>query len=193
MSLRSTRPTVVDLDPSDLTQQTHAVALYFNMLKTYEANRVHAGGIVKVATTPSAQLTGVGNTTWSVDVEAIIAACGGVLKEIALAADFSIHAGSFLTGLASLSSAIAAIVLKNVSGTVTMVAVIGTPFVTASGGVGPSDAVIQAAVGAGNAWVQVSEATLNRTADTTVTESWDSTQRPALGINVDEVFATFVG
>ena len=193
MGTRSAQYAVVDLDPSDLAQQTHALSNYFNMIKTHEANRVHGGGIVKVATTPSAQLTGVGNTTWSVDIEAIITACGGVLKELGVQADFSIHAGSFLTGLASLSSAIAAIVMKNVSGTVTMVAVIGTPFVTAGGGVGPTDAVIQAAVGAGNAWVKVTEATLNRTADTTVTESWDNTKRPVLGVNVDGSFATFTG
>jgi hypothetical protein len=192
MGTRSARYTAIDLDPSDLAGQTHAVANYFQMILSHEANRVHAGGVVKVATTPSAQLTGTGNTTWSADVEAIIAACGGVLKEIAVQADFAIHSGSYLASFANGASCIAAIVLKNVAGTVTMVAVKGAAATTGSQ-VAPTDAEIQTAVGAGNAWVKVCEATINRTGDTTVTESWDNTLRPVLGVNEDTGFGTFTG
>lgn len=192
MSVRSARHTQIKLDPSDLAHQTHAVANYFQMMKTHEANRIHAGGIVKDPTTPSAQLTGTGHTTWSIDVEALIAACGAVLKELAVQADAVIHSGSYLTGFANGSSCIAAVVLKNVSGTVTQAVVKGTPATTGSQ-VPPTDAEIQAAVGAGNDWVKFAEVTLNRTGDTTVTESQDNTLRPVLGVNVDTNFGAFTG
>jgi hypothetical protein len=113
----------------------------------------------------------------------MLANVDGVLGDIAAAADFDIHSASFLTGLVNGASCIAAIVAKNVSGTVTVVAVKGTPATTGSQRA-PTDAEIQAAVGASNPWVKIGECTLNRTGDTTVTETQDNSLRPMLGINV---------
>lgn len=128
-------------------------------------------------TTPSSQLTGTGNTTWNAgDIDAGWVCLDGVFKKFAAQTSFSIHASSFLTGLTSGKSCIAAIVCKNVTGTITMVAVKGTPATTGSQ-VAPTSAEIQAAVGAGNHWAKVMECTLNRTGDTTVTESRDLTKR----------------
>ena len=191
MSSRSALYTEIDLDPSDLAHQTKSVANYFQMIKTHEANKVLAGGVVEDPTTPSAQLTGTGNTTWSADVSHLAARVGGTQIILAAAADFAIHSGSYLTGFANGSSCIAALVLKNVAGTITMVAVKGTPATTGSQ-VAPTDGEIQAAVGAGNAWVKVAECTLNRTADTTVTET-QADARPVLGVNVDTAFGDFTG
>jgi hypothetical protein len=192
MGARSAGWTAYDVDPSDLAGQTHAISNYFNMIKAHEANRVHAGGIAKDPTTGSSQLTGTGNTTWNVDIEAMIVSVGGVMKELAVQADVAIHSGSFLTGLISGASCIAAVVLKNVAGTVTQAIVKGTPATTGTQ-VAPTDAEIQTAVGAGNDWVKIAECTLNRTGDTTVTESQDNTGRPVLGVTVDTSFAVFTG
>lgn len=170
--------------PSDLDQLSDIIALYFESIRTHHHNHVMAGGLAVDPTTGSSQLTGTGNTTWNVNVGQLLASVDGVAVELAAAADFAIHSGSFLTGLADGSSCIAALVLKNVAGTITMVAVKGTPAVTGSQ-VAPTDAEIQTAVGAGNEWVKLAECTLNRTADTTVTETQDNSVRPMLGINVD--------
>jgi hypothetical protein len=135
-------------------------------------------GLMAVApTTPSTQATGVGNTLWNAgNIAAGWVEVGGVLKNFALQDDFNIHTGSFLTGLTSGKSCVAAIVCKNVTGTVTMVAVKGAPATTGTQ-VAPTTAEIQTAVGSGNKWCKVMECLLNRTGDVTVTESRDLTKR----------------
>ena len=192
MSVRSSQFPVIDLDPSDLAGQTHAVANYFQMLKNHEANRVHAGGLVGAPTSASTQATGAaGVTEWRVDVAALVAAVGGVMKELAVAADHVIHDTDVLLTAVG-QSCYAAIVLKNVAGTITMVSVEGTPAATASA-VKTADSVIQAAVGAGNDWVRLADCLLTRDGDTSVVQSEDNTQRPILGINADTNFGLFVG
>lgn len=137
-------------------------------------NRVIEGLWGSAATTPSAQLTGNGNTTWNINLEKGLAVVAGVVKDFAASVDLEIHSGSEL--MDSGQECIAAIVAKNVGGTVSLVAVKGT--VAADGAaVGPSDATIQAAVGAGNAWVKVLETKLRRTADTTVAQTYDHSKR----------------
>jgi hypothetical protein len=166
---------------------TSRVAQHFEMIRAHEQNKVVAGFHVGDPTTPSAQLTGTGNTTWSYDNTGGTVIVDGDVAELDAAADATIHSGSYLTGFANGSSCIAALVAKNVSGTVTLAVVKGTPATTGSQ-VAPTDAEIQAAVGAGNAWVKLAECTLNRTADTTVTETHDCSARPILGLNVDPTF-----
>jgi len=190
MGVRSEVASITHQPPAYYAGKEDKIALYFEQLKQHEANKVLAGGLIKTPTTSSAQLTGTGNTTWNIDVEAIAAVVGGDAVDIAVNADESIHGGSFLTGFTNGSSCIAAVVLKNVSGTITLVTVKGTPATTGSQ-VAPTDGEIQTAVGAGNAWIKIAEATLNRTADTTVTESFDNTLRPILGVTVDTDFGSF--
>ncbi|MBT8428303.1 MAG: hypothetical protein KJN79_00175 [Gammaproteobacteria bacterium] len=190
--MRSAAITAVDLDPADLAHQTHAVSNYFNQIKTHEANRVHAGGLAGAPTSASTQLTGAaGVTEWRIDVTALLAAVGGVVKELAVVADEVIHDTTVLVTAAG-QTCWAAVVLKNVAGTISMVTVKGTAAATASA-VPPTDAEIQAGVGAGNDWVKIAECEITRTADTTVTQSQDNTKRPMFGINVDENFAAFTG
>jgi hypothetical protein len=97
-----------------------------------------------------------------------------------------------ITSTSSNKSVVAAIVAKNVSGTITIVPVKGTVADVGSA-VPPIDSVIQAAVGANNEWVKIGEVTLSRTGDTTVAESKNSLQRPILGVTTDSTFAEFTG
>ena len=136
------------------------------------------GGDLSGPTTPNAQLTGTGNTTWNVDVAEYAAGLDedGTMKHdiVAAGADLSIHAGSYLTGFANGNSCVAAIVAKNDAGTISTDSVKGTPATTGTQ-VAPTDAEITAEVGHTN-WIKLGETTLNRTADTTVTESHDNTK-----------------
>jgi hypothetical protein len=173
--------------PPDLHHMAGQIMNWFDQLRTHERNRIIQGAVVGDPTTPSAQLTGTGNTTWSYNISAGVVIVDGVALKIEPAADEAIHSGSFLTGLVSGASCIAAIVAKNVSGTVSVVAVKGTPATTGSE-VAPTDSEIQTAVGAGNEWVKLAECTLNRTGDTTVTETQDPGAQPILGVTVQPSF-----
>lgn len=185
------RSAVVELSktyqPPDIQHMAGQMALWFAELRKHEANRVISGLCCVTPTTASTQITGTGNTDWNINVGAGVVTVGGVAKHFEAQADFNVHTGSHL--MASLYTCVAAIVCLNTAGVITMVPVTGTPALTAGGtAVGPTDAAIQAAVGAGLDWVKIAECTLNRTGDTTVTQSQDNTQRPMLGINVQESF-----
>lgn len=169
-----------EYQPESLDHLSKQMMSTFECIRVHERNKVD-GGAIDDPTTGSAQLTGTGNTTWSCDIEAMLVIVDGVMARIAAAADFAIHASSFLTGLVDGASCVAAIVAKNVSGTITVVAVKGTPATTGSQ-VAPTDAEIDTAV-SDVPWVKLGECTLNRTGDTTVTESQDNSLRPILGIN----------
>lgn len=189
MGFRSANTTSNHVTPSALSLQTDLVARYFAEAMVDRQNRVETGLLGSAPTTASTQLTGAGNTTWRVNISAGVVVVGGVAKSIDAAADTVIHSGSQL--VTNGQSCIAALVAKNVSGTVSVVAVKGTAATTGSQ-VGPTDAAIQTAVVAGNAWVKLAECTLNRTGDTTVTQSENNATRPMLGVNVDTEFSTLV-
>lgn len=144
----------------------------------------HHGGIhgcyVSDPTTPSSQAAGVGNTSWLYNRAPGVVEVNAVRLDAAIAADAVIHAGSLLTGFVDGTSCIAAVVAKNVAGTVTIVAVKGTPAATDTQ-VAPTDAEIQAAVGAANTWCKLAECTLKRTGDAAVTETQDNTKADILG------------
>lgn len=158
----------------------------YERIKAHEANRVHSGLLAGAPTTASDQATGTGAVDWNANISAGIVSVGGVIREFAAVADFDVyHDTSQL--MADGKSAIAAIVAKNVAGTITCVSVVGTPATTGAQ-VAPTDAVITAAVGAANSWVKLAEVTLNRTGDKTVTQSEDNSPRPVLGVNVEQTF-----
>lgn len=148
----------------------------FKALANGFKNKVCTGLMAAAPTTPSTQATGSGNTAWRVNLDKGTVVVGGVKKEFAAEADRVLHSGSFYTSLDSGDSAIVTIVAKkDDAGAVTLVNVKGAAAVTASV-VAPTDAQIQAAVGAGLEWVKVCECKLNRTADTTVTQSQDNSK-----------------
>ncbi len=165
-------------------------------LKDVAGSKAEGSGIVegmyaKDPTTGSSQATGTGNTDWNVDIGAGIVEVNAVPKDFAVAADFDIHSGSHVdAGFTVGKSIVAAVVAKNVAGTVSMDKVIGAPATTGEE-VPPTDAEIQAAVGAGNKWAKICECTLNRTGDTTVTESTDWTVRDrSLGVGGQPIRTT---
>ena len=183
MSSRSASvPMAKRYQPNDLEALSDQIAQTFECIRIHELNRVFSGLIVNVASTPSAQLTGVGNTTWSFNISSGLVSVDGSVGSVAALVDEAIHAGSFLTGLTSGKSCIAAIVAKNDAGTISVVSVKGTPATTGSQK-RPTDAEIQTVVGTGLHWVKLAECTLNRTGDTMVTEAFDNGVRPILGVN----------
>jgi len=164
--------------PNTLARALRDIADDLTALKNPGLGTLRTGGVVPYPlladpSTPSTQASGVGNTAWRVNVAACECIVGGIKKVFTAQADFSIHAGSFLAGFVNGDSCIAAIVAQNNAGTVTCVAVKGTPAVTGTQ-VAPTDAQIQAAIGATFPWVKVGECLLSRTADTVVAESQDS-------------------
>jgi hypothetical protein len=157
----------------------------FKMLVAHEANKVLSGLYVRAPTTPSTQATGAaGETDWNVDIAEGLVVVAGVSKYFVAQPDFDVHSSTVYPGLTgSNTSAIVAIVAINTTGTITMVAVNGTAATTGDQ-VAPTDEEITTAVGAANPWVKIAEITINRTGDTTCTQTEDTTKRPVLGVNV---------
>lgn len=134
------------------------------------------GGYVGDPTTPSSQLTGTGNTTWNVDIAAIIGIVNGVEDDIAAAADTAVHSGSEL--VEDGESALAFLVVSESGGALAFEAVVGAAATTGAQEA-PTDAEITTAVGHA-LWMKLALCLLNRTADTTVTQSQDNTYREPL-------------
>jgi hypothetical protein len=175
MSGRSVVSPSRHITPSEFQSQLDQLLQDLEKLRAWLQNRVE-GGLVAAPTSASTQASGVGNTTWRCNVAALLATVDGVIAELVVQADVVIHSGSFLTSFADGYACVAAVVLKNVTGTISLATVKGT--VAAWGSqVAPSDAVIQAAVGAGNEWLKLGETTLRRTADTAVVQSYNNLVR----------------
>jgi hypothetical protein len=180
-------PTRNSVQPSAFQAATVKVAQELEALRYHMQNRLD-GCLVLAPTTPSAQAAGIGNTTWSVDIGDGIKIVNAVALNQVEQADLVVHAGSLLAGLTVGRSCIAAIVAYGVSGTLLVVK--GTPAVTGTQ-VAPTDAEIQTAVDLltpDAPWVKLGESTINRTLDTTVTQTYDNTVRPLLAVNQDAGF-----
>jgi hypothetical protein len=138
-------------------------------------NRVISGLSIAAPTTPSTQATGAsGALAWRVNIAALIALVAGIGKSIAAQADFVVYSGASV--VTNGQSVIASLVLKDDG---TTIAVRGAAATTGSQ-VAPTQDEIQAAVGFYDAaktkpkeWVLLGNTTLNRTADTTVTQAHD--------------------
>jgi hypothetical protein len=174
-----------DFQPSDLMAYCDWLFEQHQCVRIHEANKILTGLLLGTPTTASTQATGDGATVWRINISAGIITVGGVMKEFAAAVDTVIHDTTELMN--SGKSCLAAILAKNVTGTITVVSVKGV-VATTGAQLPPTDAIIQTAVGAGNSYVVLGTSLLNRTADTVVTQSQDNTGRPALGINIDTTF-----
>lgn len=144
-----------------------------------EKNKVLQGVMVNAPTTPSAQLTGAGNGSYRVDITQGIVIVDGTALEVAVAADQLLEAAGNI--MASGQSKVYSIVyFKSTSdGVVRQRTFGGTPATTGSQ-VAPTDAEIEANFGAGTVWFAFAQVTMNRTGDTTVTQSQVNTVRPTL-------------
>lgn len=173
--------------PADMAFLSDVVAAYFEMVRTDARNKILSGGAVIAPTTASTQATGAGATVWRVDIEALLMVVAGIVGDFVADADFVMHDTTQVPGLDDADTVVGAIIAEVEAGSVALIPVLGTAATTASGNaVGPTDVQIAAALStAGNAWVKLCECTINRTADTTVTQTQDNTARPILGVNVD--------
>lgn len=159
----------------DITEPASEVTVAADAVVTAVGDVAAADGAVDglstgSPTTPSTQITGTGDTTWNVDITAGTALLDAVTEDIAVAADFEIHGSSEL--LADGESAIARLVVRDNTG-LEVLAVVGAAATTGTQEA-PTDADIDTAVGSA-VWFEIASCTLNRTGDTTVTQSQDLT------------------
>lgn len=147
-------------------------------LMAYLAERQVEGGLLTAPTNASAQLTGAsGNTDWNVNLSHVLALLYALSGEVVAAADFDIHNGSIVdAGFVVGASIVAAIVVKVTSGTFAFDKVLGAAATTGSQ-VAPTAGEIATAMAAADDYALLGYTTLNRTADTTVTQSYDNTPR----------------
>jgi hypothetical protein len=182
-------PTRNSVQPSAFAHTTPKVAQELEAVRYHMRNKAE-GCYVYDPTSASTQASGTGNTTWRVNIDRGVIIINGTAYNYAGGADVSVHSGSHL--MANLYTCVAAIVAYGT--TPTILAIKGTPALTAGGtAVGPTKAAIQAAVDAaagatGTKWIKLAETTLNRTADTTVTQSHDLSKRSLLAVNEDTGF-----
>jgi hypothetical protein len=145
-------------------------------VETYLKNHVVEGLVVDGGTTPSTHADG-STFDYNADISAGSVVVGGKLKNFAVAADFDVAHGTESPLTAGTTDEIVyAIVAKNVEGTITVVSVAGTA--AAANAVRPTDAVIQAAVGAGNSWVLLGTLKIVATGASTCTETADNDVKP---------------
>lgn len=179
-----------------------ALALVLSKLRAFSDNCVVTGLLASAPTSASTQATGAtGATALNVNISAGIVAVNGQLKEFTAAVDTSLwdttvytgdDSGAGTTTLTNGKSAIVTLVAASSSatrgsGTITLVQVHGATATTGAQ-VAATDAEIQTKVGASLPWVKIAEVTVNRTGDTTVTQSQNNILRPALGISTDSTF-----
>jgi hypothetical protein len=183
MSCRSAAVVLTkDYQPADLMRFPDLPMRIWEEMRLHEANKRLDVGILVAGTTPNSQAAGVGNTEWHVGTPALDCIVAGVYAHIALAADMVLNTGAFLAGFINGYSCIARLVVKNVTGTLSVQAVLGTPMLTANV-VPPSDAAVQAAVTGVIPWIEIGQCRLNRTGDATVTSALLDL-RPIWGVNV---------
>jgi hypothetical protein len=202
MSARSVASDALTLDVRDAA---HAVAQstaggpwqllgqLLRRIRDHQKNRVLGHVRALDPTTASTQLTGsTGVTEVRVNLPSMTVCVNGTQKEFAAEADRVLHdttvyTGSGSTTLTSGKSAIITIVAENAAGTVALKNIKGATATTGAQ-VAPTDTIIAAGCTSGAAWVKLFNVTINRTGDTTITQSQDSTVQPTLGINQDEDF-----
>lgn len=141
------------------------------------SNGVIDGSLVTTPTTPSAQTTGAAETDWNINIPATSCCVNGVAATISAANDYAVHDTTQL--VTNGQSCVAAIIAVESGGSLSFSHVKGSAATTGSQ-VAPTDAAITTAVGHAN-WTKLAECTINRTGDTTVTQSQDNSKRHTFG------------
>jgi hypothetical protein len=128
-------------------------------------------------TSGSTQATGAGGAMdWQVDITAGFVVVNSVEQAFAIQADFDVFSGA--SPIVDGNSIVGALVASEAAGSVALEVVLGASAVTGSE-VAPTDAEITAGVGHSR-WVKIAELTINRTGDTTVTQSQANAARMTL-------------
>lgn len=145
-------------------------------------NRVVEGMLVGAPTNASTQATGTGASDYNCNIAAGILVCNGKKTEFAAQADYDI--GTATTGnaiLANGQSMVVSLVVhcSVITGLVTLQAIRGTIATTGSQ-VAPTKATIEAKLAPNTFWFKLADVTVNRTGDTTVTQSYNNLVRPCL-------------
>lgn len=143
------------------------------------ANLVHQGMLVGTPTTGSTQATGAGASDFNVDITPGILAVNGKVKEFAAQADFDLASAGSAIITNGQSIVVSIVAYQNVvSGAIGLRTFRGAAATT--GSEEPiSDADITAGFGSNTVWYRLANVTVNRTGDTTVTQSHDNTARPS--------------
>lgn len=142
-------------------------------------NCVMQGLFVNAPTTASAQLTGTGNGSYRVDITQGIVHVDGYIAEAAAAADLLLEtAGNIMAS--GYSKVYTVIYWAHPSTGVISRKIVGGTAALTGAQVAPTTAEIEAVIPDGAYWVPVANVTMNRTGDTTVTQSQVNTVRPSL-------------
>lgn len=88
---------------------------------------IHTGLMLAVPTAASTQATGTGATVWNIGLEKGVVIVDGVAKEFA-AQDVAVHSATQL--VADGQSCVAAVIARNVAGTITVISVKGAAATT---------------------------------------------------------------
>jgi len=136
------------------------------------------GLIAGAPTTPSTQASGTGATSWHVNLSAgevnlartlLAANTDGDFLGVALTADYDVYSSGI--GLAAASQSVyARLIAKNVTGTISLEVVMGTPAAAGSEAI-PSNAAVQTQVGATVPWCDIALCHLARNSGTTLTQT----------------------
>jgi hypothetical protein len=143
-------------------------------------NRVITGMLVGVPTTASTQVTGAGASDFNVNIAAGILAAGNIVKEFAAQADYDLASAAAAIIANGQSIVVSIIAYTSVADGVVRLRTIRGTVATTGSQVAPTDAVIAASLGTGTFWWKLADCTVNRTGDTTVTQSYNNAVRPSL-------------
>lgn len=144
------------------------------------ANRVITGMLVGAPTSASTQATGAsGASDYNVDITPGILAVDGVALEFAVQADFAIgnDSAEMIVGQSKIYTIIA---VKSLMQAAPRLQVVKGAAATTGAQVAPTDDEIDAMFADNTKWFRLAEVTVNRTADTTVTQSQNNAKRPLL-------------
>ena len=143
-------------------------------------NRVVHGLLVSAATTTaSSQITGDGATDVNVDIAAGILMVDGQAKELAYQDSAALADATPLMD-AGESGVVAIVAFRSQGDGVVRLRNINGVAATTGAQVALPDADIAALFGNYTYWFKIADVTVNRTADTTLTETYDNTVRPLL-------------
>lgn len=146
-----------------------------DLLMAMLSHRIISGGIIATPTTANVQATGAaGNLAWRVNTSYFYGAGDADYHELVAQVDTVIqNAASPITATPPQSIVAAVVVKKAANGVKSIITVKGTAALTSAGvPVGPTDAAIQTAVGAGLTWWKLGEVQLDRTSDLVVVETY---------------------
>ena len=142
-------------------------------------NRIVQGLLIGVATTASTQVTGDGASDINVNISAGILLLDGQVKEYAAQADYALYNATPAMD-AGESIIISLVAYRSLGdGVLRLRSVVGAAATTGSQVV-PTNVEIEALFETGTYWFRLANITVNRTADTTLTLSYDNTVRPLL-------------